>query len=148
LARHLKPPATELFDRLLGTMNEALLVTDKAGRIERANAAAAQLLGRSDADLRGQSAEELIASNDRRSGDSSRPREGRVTRPDGIAVNVSYTVSELRDEAGEVEGHIYSAQNIDERKRIERRIRYLARIDSLTKIANRMQFQHLLQRDI
>ena len=148
LARHLKPPATELFDRLLGTMNEALLVTDKAGRIERANAAAAQLLGRSDADLRGQSAEELIASNDRRSGDSSRPREGRVTRPDGITVNVSYTVSELRDEAGEVEGHIYSAQNIDERKRIERRIRYLARIDSLTKIANRMQFQHLLQRDI
>ncbi len=32
--------------------------------------------------------------------------------------------------------------------RAEQRIRYLARIDALTKIPNRMQFQHLLQRAI
>jgi diguanylate cyclase (GGDEF)-like protein/PAS domain S-box-containing protein len=148
LSRRLEPFSPELFDRLLGSMNEALLVTDAAGRIERANAVAAELLGRSDAELRGQLADSLIASDDRRGSGSSRPREGRITRPDGVTVNVSYTVSELRDESGAVEGRIYSAQNIDERKRIEQRIRYLARIDSLTKIANRMQFQHLLQQDI
>ena len=43
---------------------------------------------------------------------------------------------------------IYAAQNITERRRAEKRIRYLARIDALTKIPNRMQFQHLLQRGI
>ena len=31
---------------------------------------------------------------------------------------------------------------------MEQRIRYLARIDALTKVPNRMQFQHLLQRAI
>ena len=43
---------------------------------------------------------------------------------------------------------IYAAQNTTERLRAEKRIRYLARIDALTKIPNRMQFQHLLQRAI
>jgi diguanylate cyclase (GGDEF)-like protein/PAS domain S-box-containing protein len=149
LAQRLNPMSKDFFDRLLGSMSEALLVTDAAGRIERVNAAAADLFGRSEAELRGLTVDELIASNERRRGaGSSRPRDGRITRPDGVTLNVSYTVSELRNERNEVEGRIYSAQNIDERKRIEQRIRYLARIDSLTKIANRMQFQHLLQQDI
>ena len=34
----MKPPSTELVDRLLQTMSEALLGTDASGRIERANA--------------------------------------------------------------------------------------------------------------
>ena len=46
------------------------------------------------------------------------------------------------------EGEIYVARDITERKRAERRIRYLARYDALTKIPNRMQFQHLLQQAI
>ncbi|MFZ1624668.1 MAG: EAL domain-containing protein, partial [Gammaproteobacteria bacterium] len=39
-----------------------------------------------------------------------------------------------------------TVHNISERKLAEQRIRYLARIDALTKVPNRMQFQHLLQR--
>ena len=46
------------------------------------------------------------------------------------------------------QGNIYVARNITERKRAERRIRYLARYDTLTKMPNRMQFQHLLQQAI
>jgi diguanylate cyclase (GGDEF)-like protein len=49
---------------------------------------------------------------------------------------------------GETLNRIYAAQNITERRRAEKRIRYLARIDALTKVPNRMQFQHLLQRSI
>ena len=53
------------------------------------------------------------------------------------------------DAAGqESTDRIYAAQNITERRRAEQRIRYLARIDALTKVPNRMQFQHLLQRAI
>ena len=39
-------------------------------------------------------------------------------------------------------------RDITERKRAERRIRYLARFDMLTKMPNRMQFQHLLHQAI
>ena len=46
------------------------------------------------------------------------------------------------------QGCIFVVRNITERKRAERRIRYLARYDALTKMPNRMQFQHLLQQAI
>jgi diguanylate cyclase (GGDEF)-like protein len=70
-----------------------------------------------------------------------------VLRPDGTTVSVSYTVANVRD-GDTLQSKVYTAHNIDERKRVEQRIRYLARTDSLTKIANRMQFQHLLQQSI
>jgi diguanylate cyclase (GGDEF)-like protein len=51
--------------------------------------------------------------------------------------------------AGKLSGDLlYAAQNITERHKAEQRIRYLARIDALTRVPNRMQFQHLLQRAI
>jgi diguanylate cyclase (GGDEF)-like protein/PAS domain S-box-containing protein len=140
----------DYLDRLLASMSEALLITDANGKIDRANTAASEMFGYRETDLVGRLADELIISNDRRQAHSagSRPREGSVLRPDGSTVSVSYTVSEIRNDRGVLEGRVYAAQNIDERKRVEQRIRYLARIDPLTKIANRMQFQHLLQQGI
>ncbi|MFL2546574.1 MAG: putative bifunctional diguanylate cyclase/phosphodiesterase [Candidatus Rariloculaceae bacterium] len=61
---------------------------------------------------------------------------------------MSYTVSEILNARNEVEGRVIAAQNVAERRRAEQRIRYLARTDSLTKMANRMQFQHQLQQAI
>ncbi len=46
------------------------------------------------------------------------------------------------------QGNIFVARNITDRKRAERRIRYLARYDALTKFPNRMQFHHVLQQTI
>ena len=98
----------------------------------------------------GKLADELILSSDRRraEGVASRPREGAVLRPDGTTVSVSYTVANVHNDRNDVVSKVYAAHNIDERKRVEQRIRYLARTDSLTKIANRMQFQHMLQQAI
>jgi diguanylate cyclase (GGDEF)-like protein/PAS domain S-box-containing protein len=140
----------DYLDRLLSSMGEALLITSADGTIERANAAASELFGHPEEALIGKTAEELILSNDRRraEGAASRPREGAVLRPDGTTVTISYTVANVLDDDGSVESKVYAAHNIDERKRTEQRIRYLARTDSLTKIANRMQFQHLLQQAI
>ena len=56
--------------------------------------------------------------------------------------------SPITTEDPQFQGNIYVARNITERKRAERRIRYLARYDTLTKMPNRMQFQHLLQQAI
>ena len=66
----------------------------------------------------------------------------------GESIPVSYTCSIVEGKETESENRIYAAQNSTERRRAEQRIRYLARIDALTKIPNRMQFQHLLQRAI
>ena len=140
----------EYLDRLLSSMGEALLITDTAGTVERANAAASELFGRPDVELVGKTADELIISNDRRraEGPASRPREGSILRSDGTTVSVSYTVANVTNERNELVSKVYAAHNIDERKRVEQRIRYLARTDSLTKLPNRMQFQHLLQQAI
>src|SRR5690606_32005131 len=66
----------------------------------------------------------------------------------GQTVPVSFSGSELDSGDPNFQGRIYVARDITDRKRAERRIRYLARYDALTKIPNRMQFQHLLQQAI
>ena len=140
----------DYLDRLLASMGEALLITDGTGKIERANAAAIELFGHPESELLGKIADDLISSNDRRraNGAAARPREGTVLRPDGSTVSISYTVASVRNDRDLLESKVYAAHNIDERKRVEQRIRYLARTDPLTKLANRMQFQHLLQQGI
>ena len=140
----------DYLDRLLSSMGKALLFTNMEGKVERANAAASKLFGCPETAIVGKLADDLILSNDRRraEGVASPPREGTVARPDGTTVSISYTVANVHNERDEIVSKVYVAHNIDERKRVEQRIRYLARTDSLTKIANRMQFQHLLQQAI
>src|SRR5690606_15987000 len=66
----------------------------------------------------------------------------------GEEVPVSYSCTGINAEDPALRGFVITARNITERKIAEQRIRYLARIDALTKVPNRMQFQHLLQRAI
>ncbi len=143
----------DYLDRLLSGMNEAILVTDAEGRIYKVNRAACTLLGYASSGLLGLGINDiLIETRDLQqplNGDTddarARPRDAMFRHRDGSEVPVSYTVSVIRDTSGGIESHVYAAQNITDRKRIEQRMRYLARIDPLTRLANRMQFQHLLQ---
>ena len=66
----------------------------------------------------------------------------------GQTIPVSFTGSRIDSDDPQFQGNIFVARNITDRKRAERRIRYLARYDALTKIPNRMQFHHLLQQTI
>jgi diguanylate cyclase (GGDEF)-like protein len=61
---------------------------------------------------------------------------------------VSVNASSITSADPAFQGHIFVLRDITERKRAERRIRYLARFDMLTKMPNRMQFQHLLHQAI
>ncbi len=139
-------------DSILSGMNEAIFVTSDDGRIEHINAATTHLLGFQEDELLGESIDRLVdASKSKPIADlkpSGLPKETSFESKFGESVPVSFTCSVIEDKDGRAVNRIYAAQNITERRRAEKRIRYLARIDALTKIPNRMQFQHLLQRSI
>jgi len=139
-------------DSVLSSMNEAIIVTSSNGVITRINEATSRLLEYSDDELVGQKIDVIV---DRKKGrplepDSGLgiPREAFLLAKSGDRVPVSYTSSTITNNEGLPGDSIYAAQNITERRKAEQRIRYLARIDALTKVPNRMQFQHLLQRAI
>lgn len=141
----------DYLDKLLASMSEAVLVTNTDGEIERVNRAAVEMLGYdSEPDLLGRSLLDLVTQDSRsklQGGPSRSARECTFLTRDGTRIPVSFTDAEVL-EGETVTGRILSAQDISERKRSEQRIRYLARVDALTKLPNRMQFQHLLQQTI
>ena len=139
-------------DSILSGMNEAIIVTDDGGNIRQINRATTHLLGYEQEELENTSIDFVIntkksqsLANDTPSG---LPRETVFESKYGESIPVSYTCSIVESNDGAASSRIYAAQNITERRRAEKRIRYLARIDALTKVPNRMQFQHLLQRSI
>ena len=142
----------DYLDSILSGMNEAIIVTAADATIERINKATTILLGYDEDELVGTSIDYIV--NKEKTGElaedslSGVPREAFFKSKFGESVPVSYTCSVIEGKDGNSENRIYAAQNITERRRAEQRIRYLARIDALTKIPNRMQFQHLLQRSI
>ena len=142
----------DYLDSVLSSMNEAIIVTSADGTITRINEATSRLLDYTSDELVGQNVEIIV---DRKKGrplepDSGLgiPRDAFLLAKSGEHIPVSYTSSSTGNDDGLAGDCIYAAQNITERRKAEKRIRYLARIDALTKIPNRMQFQHLLQRTI
>ena len=139
-------------DSVLSSMNEAIIVTSADGVMTRVNGATTRMLGYSDDELVGHHIDLIVDQNKGGALEANSrtdvPREAFLMSNSGDRIPVSYTSSSI-DAVGDFQGHkIYAAQNITERRKAEQRIRYLARIDALTKIPNRMQFQHLLQRAI
>lgn len=139
-------------DSILSGMNEAIIVTNDDGQIESINTATTHLLGYETEELCGTSIDFIIDTKKSRSlatdSPSGLPREAIFQSKYGESIPVSYTCSIIDNNRRATSSRIYAAQNVTERRRAEKRIRYLARIDALTKIPNRMQFQHLLQRGI
>jgi diguanylate cyclase (GGDEF)-like protein/PAS domain S-box-containing protein len=139
-------------DRVLSSMNEAVIVTNADGTITRVNEATLRMLSYSEEELIGQPIDFIV--DQQKSGSlaidspAGMPREAFLLSCSGESVPVSYTGSTIEGDDVSPGDCIYAAQNITERRRAEQRIRYLARIDALTKVPNRMQFQHLLQRGI
>lgn len=139
-------------DSILSSMNDAIIVTSADGRIKYINKATTYMLGYEAGELEGTLIDYLVDTGKSKSlvdvPPSGVPRDGYFESKFGESIPVSYTCSVLEGKEAEGGERIYAAQNTTERRRAEKRIRYLARIDALTKIPNRMQFQHLLQRAI
>jgi diguanylate cyclase (GGDEF)-like protein/PAS domain S-box-containing protein len=142
----------DYLDTLLNSMSDSVLVTAPDGRVRTANRAAATLLGYGPDELVGLDLMSLVAVEHRAAFEPERiirePGETVVSTARGQTIPVSVTASELSSSDPRFQGRIFVLRDITERKRAERRIRYLARFDALTKMPNRMQFQHLLHQAI
>jgi len=137
---------------LLNSMSDAVLVTTPDGLVRTENRAAAQLLGYPPGQLLDREFESLIAEEHRVAFNVAKvidePGETVVQTARGQTIPVSVSASVISSAEAAFQGHIFVMRDITERKRAERRIRYLARFDALTKMPNRMQFQHLLHQAI
>ncbi len=142
----------DYLETLLNSMGDAVLVASTDGRIRTTNLAAGRLLGQTPDELAGREFVSLIAHEHRAAFDLVKmleaPGETVVRTARGQTIPVAVTASVVSSADPAFQGHIFGLRDITERKRAERRIRYLARFDALTKMPNRMQFQHLLQQAI
>jgi diguanylate cyclase (GGDEF)-like protein/PAS domain S-box-containing protein len=150
----------DYLDDVLNAIADAVLVTSPDGRIRSVNDAAATLFGLPAAQLQGLAFSDLIAPDHRSAFDLARlaaePGETVIRTERGQTIPVSVHVSPLGRVATlpedvvapERRGTVVVLRDITERKRAERRIRYLARFDTLTKMPNRLQFQHMLHQAI
>jgi len=138
---------------VLNSMTDAVFVTAPGGVVRITNEAACRLTGYPAHELVGKDLAQLVEAGERplRADplQAARAAGETVMRTQaGQTIPVSFVGSAIATDDPQFEGEIYVARDITERKRAERRIRYLARYDALTKIPNRMQFQHLLQQAI
>jgi diguanylate cyclase (GGDEF)-like protein/PAS domain S-box-containing protein len=137
---------------VLNSMNDAVLVTSPDGVVKKINDAAVRLFGHTEEELSGRSFASLLAQNERASFSMEaagiETRETVIATRSGQTIPVSLSGAPIAAEDPQFQGTIFVVRNITDRKRAERRIRYLARYDALTKVPNRMQFQHMLQQAI
>ncbi|MFL6620949.1 MAG: putative bifunctional diguanylate cyclase/phosphodiesterase, partial [Povalibacter sp.] len=142
----------DYLNSVLNSMNDAVLVTSPAGTITRVNDAAVRLFGYREEEIAGKPFVTLIAESEKEnfSLESSEieTRETVIATRSGQTIPVSLSGAPIAADDPQFKGTIFVVRNITDRKRAERRIRYLARYDALTKVPNRMQFQHMLQQAI
>jgi diguanylate cyclase (GGDEF)-like protein/PAS domain S-box-containing protein len=137
---------------VLNSMTDAVFVTSPDGVVKVVNSAACKLLGYGEEELLGRGIVAILDEREREGFDlleaAQETQETVVRTRGGQTIPVSLTGSRIESADPQFQGNIFVARNITERKRAERRIRYLARYDALTKIPNRMQFHHVLQQTI
>lgn len=129
------------------------------GRITDVNPAFCQLLLKSEEELLGTVVVDLIHPDDLADALTARERvfagdadsvshECRLCRSDGEAVWVMLDVAVVRDEQGAPRHFVINVQDLSERRRSERHLRYLADHDVLTGLVNRRRFGEELDRII
>ena len=117
--------ATDLLDRLLGAMSDALVVVDALGVVTRVNDAALRLFGRTRADVEGKHVRRVLGSEAPTSSWKLLEREPtgklhlELTLPGAAGdVPVALSCSVIRDATGKVVGTLYLARDLTETHRL------------------------------
>lgn len=121
----------ELFERVVESMADALILVDRAGRIVRTNAAARRLLGDGGGRLEGVPFDDVSpvpeipgtpkALLDRAADGVLRNLDIEVGIEGGVRVPVSVSCAVVRDPHGKITGLLIVARDITERRQAERR---------------------------
>jgi diguanylate cyclase (GGDEF)-like protein/PAS domain S-box-containing protein len=137
---------------IVESSNDAIFGRDRHGAVVSWNPAAEALYGYSADEILGESALALVPPelqaeaqemNDRAlTGEAVQNLETLRLRKDGSPVDVSLTVSAIRDAAAEIVGVSVIARDISEQKRVDE-LRRLALLDELTGLNNRRGFMLL-----
>jgi diguanylate cyclase (GGDEF)-like protein/PAS domain S-box-containing protein len=135
-------------EQVLDRVQDGVVVCDAGGRVVRVNEAATRLFERSADTLLGRDLREMIEPDVFGADDSVAPSGSAYIRCAGGEVTpVAYTGCSLA-ESGTPAQWAVVFRNLTDEQRTQKRIRYLARYDTLTRVPNRMEFQHRLQQAI
>jgi diguanylate cyclase (GGDEF)-like protein/PAS domain S-box-containing protein len=138
--------------------DDAIIAETARGRITEWNAGAERLLGYTASEAVGRPLRMVIPSEqladiqavlDRvLSGEAIKSYEMEGVRKDGSRVDISVTVSPMRDEHGVIVGASSIVRDISDRKRVEQELRHHADHDSLTGLLNRRRLDEELTREV
>ena len=145
----------ERYRQLIESTADAVIGASAAGEVVSWNPSAAQLYGRTAEQAVGSELALLLPSltasavqdvlRQVQAGRTITDLETRVERPDGTVVEVSLTISPVRDGAGEVVGISAIGRDTSERHRMQRALEHQALHDALTGLPNRALFVDRLE---
>jgi diguanylate cyclase (GGDEF)-like protein len=134
-----------LLEQVLDRIRDGVIVCDDEGRIIETNEAAAGLLQRDAKDVPGEDLHTLAEPSVFDADDRLIAEGGtRLRGPSGDSTAVAYTSYPLLEPDG-MRRWVVVLRNLTDEHRTQKRIRYLARYDALTRVPNRIEFQHRLQ---
>ncbi|MDC4224990.1 MAG: PAS domain S-box protein [Candidatus Manganitrophus sp.] len=120
-------------DQIIATMADSLIVCDAEGKIRLVNPTACSILGYSRTELLGKPMASFLAAarahrfGEALQGTTIRDEEAEFHAKGGRRVDVSISVSHLRDQDQSAQGVVIIGRDIRERKRIEEELNFLAK---------------------
>jgi two-component system, cell cycle sensor histidine kinase and response regulator CckA len=139
-----------LFSSTLSSITDAVLATDREGRITFLNPVAENLTGWPRLEARGKPAADILHLVDERTGDPVENPLGRALRDrlmvaaddhtalvsrSGAEVPIEHSASPVRDDAGEVRGAVLVFRDISKRRQLEEQIAHAQKMDAVERLA-------------
>lgn len=132
-------------EQVLDRIQDGVVICDADGRIVETNEAACRMFQRKAEHLSGENlhdlAEPALFEHDRA---PAAEGKARLRTPAGEAPAIAFTSCPLAAPGGDTLWALV-LRNLSDEHHTQKRIRYLARYDTLTRVPNRMEFQHRLQ---
>lgn len=143
----------------LQSIGDAVITTDRGGRIDYMNPVAEQLCGWSGGEARGGNLDAVLRLRDEISGEQiENPvvrclREGQLVHfseqsvllsRSGREIAIQDSAAPIRDRSGEIVGAVVVFRDVTKERRLKRALSYQASHDALTGLINRREFDNLL----